>query len=455
MSSATVGSPPGTSSEEPAPDPDPTSRRPWLPGSTPALLRAAGLLIVLLLAATCVTGVVTATVRNGVAATILNRIEPLNNATASVYRELATADVAFVRESLATGPQAERVRNSYEEAIEAAADGLIEAASLADDEATTRSTAYLNTLVPVYAEAVERARSAEVRGADEDASLGEASDLMQNSLLPVAEGLQGRQARLLVREFEATRAAPVAALVVALLTLVVLLAVQVGVALRFRRVLNAGLLTATLLLAVGAGWWTVADTATEDLLVASRDHGRAVSEALVPAQIAALRARTSEGLDLARGGVGQDAADFRDRAILLARADSRGGALGAAQRLVTDADAQQHVAVAVIATAEFRQTYEDVRVALAEGRLDQAVGLTTTTRLGRTAPAFDRLDDALTKAVARERAEFERRMTDAQEWRAFLPVGTVGLTALAVLAAGSGLWRRLDEYANPEREGSR
>lgn len=455
MSSAAVGSPPETSAEEPAPEPPRPARRPRLPGSTPAQLRAAGLLVVLLLAATCVTGVVTATVRNGVAVDIVDRVEPLNGAAASVYRALADADVAFVRGSLATGPQAEQVRDDYDDAIEAAADGLIRAASLADDEATTRSTAYLNTLVPAYTEAVERARSAEVRGADEDASLGEASELMQNSLLPVAEGLQGRQARLLVHEFEATRAAPVAALIVALVTLVVLLAVQVWVALRFRRVLNAGLLAATLLLGAGAGWWAVADIATEDLLTASRDHGRAVSEALVPAQIVALQARTSEGLDLARGGDGQDAADFDDSAILLARADSRGGALGAAQRLVTNDRARQQLAAAVAAAVEFRQTHDEIRAALTRGELAEAVRLTTAPRPGRTVPPFDTLVEALGNAVADERAAFKLRMGQAQYWRTFLPVGTVGLTVLAVLCTGAGLWRRLDEYANPEREGSR
>lgn len=456
MSSATVGSPPGISAEEPAPALPRPARRPHLPGSTPALLRTAGLLVVLLLAATCVTGAVTATARNGVAAAIVARVEPLNGDTASVYSRLATADVEAISESLAPGRQAELARDRYDGAIEAATGGLIAAASRADgDGATTRSTTYLGTLVPVYVGAVERARSARALGADDDASLDDASELMQNLLLPVAEELQQRQARLLVSEFSAARAAPVAALVVALLTLVVLLAVQVWVALRFRRALNAGLLTATLLLVAGAGGWTAVDTATEGTLAEARDHGRAVTEALVPAQIAALRARTSEELDIARGGDAQDAADFDDRIILLARADARGGALGAAQRLVTDVEGWRRVTAAVAATAEFRQTHQQVRVALDEGRFADAADLTTAPRSGRTKPPFATLVEALDNAVAGEHAAFTRRMEEAQEWRAFRPWGAGGLTVLAVLAAGAGLWRRLDEYANPEREGSR
>ncbi len=81
--------------------------------------------------------------------------------------------------------------------------------------------------------------------------------------------------------------------------------------------------------------------------------------------------------------------------------------------------------------------------------------MTTAPRSGRTTPPFTTLGAALGDAVAGEQAAFTSRMEEAQQWRAFLPWGAGGLTVLAVLAAGSGLWRRLDEYANPEREGSR
>jgi hypothetical protein len=274
---------------------------------------------------------------------------------------------------------------------------------------------------------------------------------MENSMLPVAESLQLRQARALSVAFDRTRAVPVAALVLSLVTLVALVALQVVMALRFRRVLNAGLLVATVLLVLGLAWWTVVGVAAGDHLETADGHGRAVNEALVPAQVAALQARTTEASTLVDRSVQERDQAFQDRLQRLARNNGAGGALGASARLATDPAARGSIAEAVAAVADYRTTHEEVRRAAAEGRFADAAQRAVATGAGGSAAAFDRVDAALARAVAAERQAFAGRMAGAQEWYAGLGVGSIMLTAIVVGAVVRGLGRRLRDYRDPLR----
>jgi hypothetical protein len=443
VTSATLD-PPQASGEDAAP-----RRRPARP-PTPTLLWLSGVLVVVLLAVTCLAGATAALSRDAVDDEISARLEPLNADSATLYRALADADAAVITGALARG-QAPAAGRRYDDDINAAAGALAAAAARADDPATADRVAFLTTQLPVYTGLVVAARAADAAGAPAGTTyLGEASALLQNSMLPVAASLQQRQARQLSDAFATAAAPPVTAIVAAVLTLAALVVVQVAVARRVHRVLNPGLLAATVLLLLTVVWWAVAGTAADRRLAIAEGSGRAVSEALVPAQIAALRARATEAAALVRGTTVADDPTFTDRMELLARDGGEGGALGAARRLATDPGAQAHIADAVTAASAYADAHTQIVAAAAAGRDDEAVRLAVT-RPDATSTGFGQLDADLVAAVDDERGAFTDRMAQVQAWRTGLAGGSIALAALAVLAVGAGLWRRLDDYRNPAR----
>jgi hypothetical protein len=417
------------------------------------LLRAWLFVVASLLGLTAAAGVLSASSQEAAATEIVERIEPLSADAAAVYRSLADADTTLISGYLRPGGPSTEDQQRYDDDIAAAAAGLDAAARRADDPATADRIAYLGRQLPVYSGLVEEARGADRQGqVAGTAHLARASELMDSSMLPVAESLQQRKARALSAAFERTRSVPVAALVLACVTLLCLVVLQVVVARRFRRVLNAGLLAASVLLGAGLAWWTVAATGAGTVLEAAREHGRAVNEALVPAQIAALQARATEGADLVDRGtpdrVVEDRA-FEDRMQRLARGGGAGGALGASARLVTDPDARVHVEQAVTAAADYRTAHEQVKRAAGEGRSTDAAQLALARDPGGTSAAFDRLDAALVAAVGAERRAFTEQTAAAAAWRAALPVGSAVVPLLVLAAAVWGLRGRLAEYRSP------
>jgi hypothetical protein len=419
----------------------------WASRSTPALLRAARLVVVLLLAVTGAIGVVSAGARDAAVTAVTTRIEPLNADAATVYRALADADATVVSGYLSGGDESTAARQRYDDDIAAAASGLAAAAGRADDPATADRVAELARQLPVYAGLIEQARANNRQGLPVGASyLGRASDLMQGTLLPVAESLQERQARKLSATFAEAGALPITALLLTVVALAALVALQVWHAVRFRRVLNAGMVAATVVVLAALGWAAVAGGTAGGHLATSQAHGRAVSEALVPAQIAALQARAAEGLALVRRAGGTSEQAFDDRMQRLARDNSRGGALGAAGRLVLDPTAQARLADAVAATAAYRSAHDRVHDDDAAGRYPDAVRLAVGAGQDGATTAFEQLDGALVAAVDAERAAFAREMAAAQAWRTGLAIGTGVLALAAAVAVAFGLSRRLEGY---------
>ena len=268
---------------------------------------------------------------------------------------------------------------------------------------------------------------------------------MQGTLLPIAESLQERQTRLLAATFDKADGVPVTALVVAIGTLIAVLLLQMWLALQFRRVLNAGMLVAAVGLLIGLGWTAIASAVAGGHLATSQAHANAVGEALVPAQIAALQARAAEGIALVRHDSGAEQT-FADSMELLARENSRGGALGAAAALVIGPTAEARVADADAAEAAYQAAHVPIGQAVAGGNYADAVRLAVaTTPQGPTA-AFGRLDGALVDAVTAERAAFAREVATAQAWRSTLVGVAIGTGLVAAVAAAVGLTRRLKDY---------
>lgn len=429
-----------------APDGAPLRRKRRLRGwrTTPEKLH---LVQVLLLAACVLSGVVAAAglqLRVDTAEEIEGRTEPLTADAVDVYRALANADATVASEFLSG--TASPPGSGYDRHIEEAARGLARAATLtARDSLTADRIADIAAQLPAYTALVERARA--VRGTPEErvSSLRSASSLMQSTILRRAEAFQRIESERLDAHYRRAGALPAVALAAGAVSVLALLATQLMMACRTRRILSLGLAAATVAV-LGLGvWWSVALSAFGDHVADSRRRSQTVSDALGPAQIAARQARASEILALVTRDPNLYEPDFSARMQRLARRDGAGGALGAARRLASDQTARDSVAETLDQARAWQASHAQITQLQKTGRHQDAVALA----VGPAAPAataFTAIDDRLAAGVAHERQAFATDIDQAQDALFGLVPGTVLFMVAAAAAAATGVGQRLKEY---------
>jgi hypothetical protein len=215
---------------------------------------------------------------------------------------------------------------------------------------------------------------------------------------------------------------------------------------RTQRVLNIGLAVATAALIFAMAWWVIVGSTSASSLATARGHSRSLSVALGPAQIAALQARAVESLELVTRDAGPTEPDFDAQMQILERDKGTGGALGAARKFTTDQQGKSLVQAAIDAAGGYAAAHREVRRLDDTGDYIKAVNAAINTRQPSAATAFDRLDSALTAAVAHERAAFQRDIGHAEGWLTGLPIGTGSLAFVAAMGVAVGVQRRLEEY---------
>jgi hypothetical protein len=415
--------------------------------ATPTMLRALQVGLAVLLALAGTVSLVAASDRIQATDEITVRLQPLSLDATGVYRSLASADATVTGGFLAGGIEPAAVRARYASDVAAAANGIAHAATQSTDAATADQIADLGEQLPVYTGLVEQARAGNRRALPIGAAyLRRASELMQTSMLPAAEAVQARQARLLDDAHRRAASFPTGALLTAVLALVGLGLAQAWLAFRFHRVLNAGLVAATASVLVGLVWWVVAGFGAGANLRLAHAHGETLSDGLGPAQVAALQARASENLALVQRDGGSTEQDFVDRMQRLSRDDGAGGALGAAAVLAPDQRGKEGVAAAVRAARGYQAAHDGVFQVSAEGKYDEAVGRAESTAPDGSASAFDRLTAALDAVSGEQRTAFDEAMDTARVWRTGWRSGTALLALLAIVGAVLGVGRRGEEY---------
>jgi hypothetical protein len=412
------------------------SRFDW--GTMPGKLRIVRILLVLgvLLAGTV--GLYAANARVDTMRDIAEHLEPLNANVTTLYRSLADADTTVAAGFLSGRAESREVRARYDGDVDLAVTSLAQAGVQAGGEIT-----YITKQLPVYTGLVERARANNRQGlAVGVAYLRLASDLMQNQILPQTAELQRRQASRLDDAYQRAGSVPVVALVACGLSLAGLILTQIFLFQRTHRVVNPGLVAASAAVLIGLVWWAVAEAASAGPLTNSHHHSQSVSEALGPAQIAALQARTIESLGLARTGTTTEL-DFNARMQRLAR---HGGALAAARELATDQTGRDLVEVAAKEGSSYSTAHNKVRQLDDSAQYAAAIEAAVSTQETSAATAFDRLDKALIRAIEHERGAFGKDIDRARGWLTGLPIGIGTLALIAAVGAALGVRQRLDEY---------
>jgi hypothetical protein len=283
--------------------------------------------------------------------------------------------------------------------------------------------------LPVYTGLVETARSNNRSGNPVGSSyLGEASALMQSSLLPRAEGLYTDQASRVAGDQERFVHPPVFAIALVAFCLVALGLAQMYLARRTHRTLNLGLLGASFMVALLLMWMLIGGLISSTATDRALDRGVAPLQTLTTGFILAQQARSDETLKLVRrGGIREYDVEFDQNTSKL-------------MELFADEDEMTST------LTRWRAAHERTDTALTVGDFNTAVTIATGSGVADSAAQFRALDDMLAAGIEEARTELRGNIDRAKTALAAMATGAVALTIGAAIAVGLGLLPRLREY---------
>ncbi|MBE1534804.1 hypothetical protein [Actinomadura algeriensis] len=467
-----------------APVPAPTGLRRLVPRTAASRIRGlSALVVVVLLALLAVTAATIAQAREGMRV-IGHDAGPQVVATGDLYSQLTDMD-AQLANALLAGDSEPGVRAEALELYDLnrlrAGEALIEAAKLADDPIEEDTARALLDALARYERLAGQALLLERRTQHQAGPPPEevltvyqqATDLMKLDLLPKAYNLTLDNGALVRETYEEQRSAVLTGLVrviaVGVLLLVTLVVLQVFLAVRFRRLLNAGLALATvgalaLVTASGLMLWGQAESLRnakeqgfDSILALSRT--RAISNNAAADQTRYLldpgRIDTYEQVYLNKSKtilyVSSGSLAEYNTAVKNVKYDPRGGNeflgfLGTeADRPVRDAATRARIAT-IFGTViqeyqRFQQLDHEMRRLVESGERGRAVA----ERGGPTAQ-FRRYDRALQELEEIRRDEFDAAIAagdgGTRGWYGVLPIAGVVIVAFLLI----GVWPRLSEY---------
>lgn len=333
------------------------------------------------------------------------------------------------------------MRLRYEQAITDAAVAVTRASSGLNDERLVQLLGRINAELAVYTGLIEIARTNNRAGNPVGSSyLSEASGLMQSTILPDAQQLYQATSARVDSETTASTQIPAPVILVVTTTAVFGAFSHRWLARRTRRRINPGLVVGALGILVMVVWVGTALTISTTASRSAKDTAAESLKTITNLAITAQQARADETLSLIRRGD----EEVRKQAFYqridrmhhqldeyMARNDAvdKPDLQGADQLLVRWQQANDRIN-SYISVGNYRAA---TQVALGKGENDST-------------PAFDKLDEALTKAMDQSRNHLRNDVLNAHAGLAGAQVGGVVLSLGAAIAVALGLWPRLKEY---------
>lgn len=429
-------------------DPDGSDRRAEelraLFRSTPAKLVALGLVLAVLVV---VSGALSAQVvssRKSTHDTLLATTEPLADAAQKLYSALSVADAAAVTGFISGGIEPLDVRDRYIQAVGEASTQLVVAASglPLEDRLRADHVTEIARMLPIYTGLIETARANNRTGNPVGAAyLTQASHLMQQSLLPVAQELHTQAVSAVESTQRASVRPPWVAIGLLLVTVAALGCVHLLISRRTHRTFNPGLLLALASMGLLLCWLLIAGLASSAATERAISQGAEPLATLTESRILAQQSRTAETLQLARrdatGTYDGVFAESMDRLGVLLDGYADGG------RIEVGVDAVDR---AVTAWEVWLAAHARMVAALDRGDYTAAAVLATGSGPDEATAQFAALDRALDDAIHETRAELRDNETRASRTLSGLAPTSVVLMFVALLGVVVGLWPRLREY---------
>jgi len=443
--------------------PAPAVRRAWwrprLDGATtPSRLRLLLALLILLSLAWGVLAALTADQHASAAADVVAVSEPLSLDAEQIYTSLSDADATAANAFLAGGLEPAKARQRYQADITEAAIRIEAASALVGSSAARTQLpghparqasaagtavgddlAILSGQLPAYTDEVGTARADNRLGLPLGAAyLREASGLLRGTLLPAASDIYTREsAQLTSASAQATGLPLIAVAAVAGLGLgYVLFRSSRWLSRHTHRVVNYGLLLATLAGLVSLVWLVAAFVVGRGDLLHAQQQGSAPAQAFARAEVAALQAHADESLTLIDNG-GDDSyqKDYLAQQKLLGPGPGTLlAALQAAGGPGSDVAAQARA---------WYQAHAALRAKDDAGSHGAAVQSALS---GDAATSFARLSVTLSEGINDHQAVFAVSARSGRDAFTGLAVGMIVASLVMVGGCVWGLSRRLTEY---------
>jgi hypothetical protein len=415
--------------------------------TTPGQLRVASVVLVGALAITLAVTVSVTSARGRAATAVGRETVPELVSAKNLYGSLAAADATESVIFLQAGLEDRALRGHYEKDISDAADHLVAVGrEVGSSSAERAAVSTITRLLPVYTGYVENARTNLRQGFPVGASyLRQASGLMRDRILPAATALYIAAADRLDANYRDGSASTHVVLVVSIGIAVValLVAVQVLVGRRSRRILNLPLVAATLIVFAVTAVTLLRFVSTQDSLVHAQRNGSDPVQLLSASSILARQAQSDENLALSERGTG--GAYLSDFDVVMGRLGSARGPGALLDKTRTAAQRTTWMRN----VDELRSLFSKLmRLHNRVDTLDDsdyrgAVALAT----GTQAAMFDRFDDAIRADMSRAEHVLSADAADARAGYAALAIAIPVLIVLAGALVVRGLQRRIAEYS--------
>ena len=383
--------------------------------------------------------------------TLLAEVEPVANASQSLYSSLTIADSAANTAFIAGGIEPAELRERYLQAIATSAASII-AASQGLDRTDTESIdqlAEINAQLATYTGLVETARTNNRVGNPVGAAyLASASSMMQDTILPAAADLYDRQSTSVGESDREWSSPPWGSFFLLMLAIGVLVLFQQWLwRLTGRRVnpalgLASLLMVATFLLTMIAGF------------LAANDNARGLSEGAAPMneltrqRINAQKVRAQETLNLVRrtdpeGSAGERAAILGGvRDTLTVYLDDEGTGSGGQVSL----DERGAVTDAISALDQWMAAQNRADSLYQQGDYQGAISISSGQNEGDSGAAFDEFDQSMQGAIEEARDTLRTRIEKARRTSSAGPDLIMALSTLAAFAVVVGIAPRIREY---------
>ncbi|WP_343601205.1 protein kinase G-activating protein GlnX [Mycobacterium sp.] len=422
----------------PATEPDHPRR--WFVATTPGRILSIGIILAILGGLSAFATSTTIHQRQQALTTVLDHTEPLAFAAGRLYTTLSVADAAAATAFVAQA-EPRRVRERYEQAITDAAVAVTRAASGLTDQPRVELLGRINAELAVYTGLIEIARTNNRAGDPVGASyLSEASTLMQTTILPDAQQLYQQTSARVDVETTASTQIPAPVILVVATTVAFGAFTHRWLARRTKRRINPGLVAGALGILVMVVWVGTALAISTSASRSAKDTGAESLKTITGLSIAAQQARGDETLSLIRRedeGIRQQSFHQRvdnirhqlDEYLALPDAVDKAELEGAGQLL-----------------ARWRQANDRINSYISVGNYQAATQVALGGAEDDSTPAFDKLDNALNKAMDQSRDQLRTDILNARRGLSGATVGGVVLSLGAAVAVALGLWPRLNEY---------
>ena len=363
---------------------------------------------------------------------------PLTYDAQQVYRSLSDADATEANAYLSGIAPTAAITGIYND-ISRAETSLMAVRGGDSDQLVRADLATLATGIPAYTDLIGEAdaanRERDLVGA---AWLGEASNLMRVTLLPAAGDLYKKENARLNADYAQATGLPYLAAVAAVLVAFAAFRGQRWLARRAKRVLNLGLVAASLIALLSLVWLLTGFASARSDLLAARDQGSGPAQALAQAEVTALRMHSDESLTLInRDGPGD--ATERD---FLSSEQKLTAELATAQQAGHGSPGAAQAAAAARAARAWYAAHASVSDANDNGDYLKSVGLA----IGNSTQAFGKVDEALTAGLSADQAAFARQAGKGDNAFGGLAAGMLTASLLMAAACAVGINRRIAEY---------